>query len=78
VTPWRTELWVGRSGMPGIIAQHRLGPVQRLDPGTSHPHRAPPPARAGGSRYNPTTSRTFSTNSGSSDSVKVRFRSGAG
>jgi hypothetical protein len=54
--------------------QDRGGPVQRLDAGFlihAQHHR-----RLGGLRYNPTTSRTFSMNWGSVDSLKVSTRCG--
>ena len=67
---------MGRAlGGAGEHRQDRWGAVQRLDLATSH---RPPSttARSGGSRYRPTTSRTFSTNCGSLESFHFSCRCG--
>ena len=55
--------------------QQRLGALQRLAPGSfSSTHRTS--ALSGGSRYSPTTSRSFSMKNGSVDSLKLSRRWG--
>ena len=61
--------------LAGPYRQHRLRPNERLDLGllVDREHTS---ARSGGARYSPTTSRTFSMNSGSVLSLNVPLRWG--
>src|SRR3954447_24813902 len=74
VAPCRTQEWVRRSGIPGIIGKtgcSRSSAWIWLFSSTLSTS-----ARLGGERYSPTMSRTLSTNSGSLESLNVSERCG--
>jgi hypothetical protein len=74
VVPCRTSSWVPRSACPGVIG--RTGWVRSRAWTWLFSSTLRTTARSGGLRYNPTTSRTFSTKYGSVDSLNASCRWG--
>src|SRR5512132_993910 len=74
VIPCRSSSWVRRSGIPGIIGSTGCERSNAWIWAFSSTHNTT--ALSGGLWYSPTTSTTFSTTSGSVDSLKVSARCG--
>ena len=74
VVLWRTQSWVAFSGSPGRIG--RIGAVRSSAWICDFSSIQTTTALSGGFKYNPTTSRTLASNSGSVENLNVSRRHG--